>query len=177
MAKNIYFHTTERLKFRTWERYDLPLAHLLWSNPKVVQLIKEGGYSEKEISERLSKEISFQKEFGFQYWPVFYSYEEQFLGCIGFHPLAISTSGKKPNELELGFHLIPDFWGKGFAFEGAISVCRMAFDERGIEKIYAGHHPENENSSKVLKKIGFQYLENRFYQPTGLMHPTYVLKK
>jgi hypothetical protein len=30
-------------------------------------------------------------------------------------------------------------------------------------------------SEKILKKLGFESIENVFYEPTGLMHPSYVV--
>lgn len=38
-----------------------------------------------------------------------------------------------------------------------------------------GHHPENEASRKILTKLGFKYLEKKYYEPTGLYHPSYEL--
>jgi hypothetical protein len=39
-----------------------------------------------------------------------------------------------------------------------------------------GHHPDNRTSEKILKKLGFEFFGDVFYQPTGLMHPSYVCK-
>jgi [ribosomal protein S5]-alanine N-acetyltransferase len=41
----------------------------------------------------------------------------------------------------------------------------------------SGHHPEHLNSKKILLKLGFQYVDEVFYKPTGLMHPTYQLRR
>jgi hypothetical protein len=45
-----------------------------------------------------------------------------------------------------------------------------------LSNVYAGHHPDNRASEKILKKLGFEFIGNVFYQPTGLMHPSYVCK-
>jgi hypothetical protein len=45
-----------------------------------------------------------------------------------------------------------------------------------LSKVYAGHHPDNHASENILKKLGFEFIENVFYEPTGLMHPSYVCK-
>lgn len=34
---------------------------------------------------------------------------------------------------------------------------------------------KNENSQKILLKLGFQHIEDVFYEPTGLFHPSYIL--
>jgi len=39
--------------------------------------------------------------------------------------------------------------------------------------LFAGHNPNNTNSRKVLEKLGFTYVGDEFYEPTGLYHPSY----
>jgi hypothetical protein len=37
-------------------------------------------------------------------------------------------------------------------------------------------HPENHASEHLLRRIGFQYTHRELYQPTGLEHPSYLLR-
>ena len=77
-------------------------------------------------------------------------------------------------EYEIGFHLRPEFWGRGYAAEAAAAVIRYAFKELKAEKLFAGHNPSNAASRKVLGKLGFAYIGDEFYPPTGLQHPPYL---
>jgi RimJ/RimL family protein N-acetyltransferase len=79
--------------------------------------------------------------------------------------------------LELGFHLRPSFWGQGLATEAALAVLEYAFSTLGIETIFAGHHPSNDASRRVLGKIGFVYVGDEFYAPSGVMEPIYVFRQ
>jgi RimJ/RimL family protein N-acetyltransferase len=72
--------------------------------------------------------------------------------------------------LEVGFHLVKRCWGKGFATEAAFDALEYAWEKLRLSKVYAGHHPHNRASEKILKKLGFEY------EPTGLMHSCYVCK-
>lgn len=65
-------------------------------------------------------------------------------------------------------------WGKGFGTEAALGALEYAWKKLQLSKVYAGHHPDNRASEKILKKLGFEFIENVFYKPTGLMHPSYV---
>ena len=65
-------------------------------------------------------------------------------------------------------------WGKGFATEAAVGALEYAWVKLRLSKVYAGHHPDNRASEKILKKLGFKSVGNVFYEPTGLMHPSYV---
>jgi len=43
--------------------------------------------------------------------------------------------------------------------------------------LFAGHHPENESSRQLLTRLGFTYTHDEWYEPTGQMHPSYMLRK
>lgn len=74
----------------------------------------------------------------------------------------------------MGFHLVRRCWGKGYGTEAALGALEYAWGKLQLSKVYAGHHPDNRASEKILKKLGFELIEKVFYQPTGLMHPAYV---
>jgi ribosomal-protein-alanine N-acetyltransferase len=68
-------------------------------------------------------------------------------------------------------------WGKGFASEAALGVLNYGWRKLRLSKVYAGHHLDNRASQRILEKLGFKSLENVFYEPTGLMHPSYIRKR
>lgn len=78
---------------------------------------------------------------------------------------------------ELGFHLRPKFWRQGYAVEAARAVIDHAFSTLHADGLFAGHNPKNTVSAKVLSIVGFEYIGDEFYEPTGLYHPSYELKK
>jgi RimJ/RimL family protein N-acetyltransferase len=79
--------------------------------------------------------------------------------------------------LELGFHLRPAFWGQGLAPEAARGIIDYAFTEVGVKALFAGHHPLNEASRRVLLKVGFVYTGMELYPPSGMVEPTYLLDR
>jgi len=161
---------SERLVFRTWKKEDLDIAQTLWGDPNVMTFIGKNALSREQIVAKLETEISCQKEYGVQYWPLFQKADGQFVGCCGLKPWVHSDKG----GFEMGFHLLQSAWGKGFAQEAAQSVIQFAKNKK-ISHLMVGHHPENVNSKKVLEKLGFQFVENVYFPPTGLMHPSYIL--
>jgi [ribosomal protein S5]-alanine N-acetyltransferase len=163
---------TERLWLRTWESSDLELASSLWGDPAVMALLG-GPLSSEKIHEKLNAEMSCQQQHGVQYWPLFLKETDEFAGCCGLRPWAYSP----PAGHELGFHLLPARWGQRYALEAAQGVASHGFDKLGFPMLRAGHHPENANSKKILLNLGFQFVAEVFYKPTGLMHPTYQLAK
>jgi [ribosomal protein S5]-alanine N-acetyltransferase len=145
------------------------LAVDLWGNFRVTRLIG-GPFSEKQIQERLAREIVNRNEQQVQFWPVLLLAEGHFVGCCGFRP-------HKPEEYiyELGYAFRPAYWGKGIAIESARAVISHAFDSLGARGFCAGHHPENLASQRALKKLGFRFTHKKLYAPTGKMHCSYTL--
>ena len=37
------------------------------------------------------------------------------------------------------------------------------------------HNPGNQASRHLLETLGFRYTHDELYEPTGLMHPSYLL--
>lgn len=141
----------------------------LWGDPQVGRYITaSGAFSRQEAAGRLQTERENQRLHGVQYWPVFLLEGEAFAGCCGLRPFP-----SEDRAYELGVHLLPSYWGRGLATEAARAAIDYAFSSLEAQALFAGHHPENHGSKKVLKKIGFQSIGDHFYPPTGLLHPSY----
>lgn len=164
-----YFLQSSRLGFRTWTPDDLPLAITLWGDPKVTAWLTRP-HSSAEIRERLAHEIRQAEEFDIQYWPVFLLASGEHVGCAGLRP-------KAKNLLELGYYLKPAFWGSGLASEAAATVANYAFTRMEAETLFAGHHPANRASQRILEKLGFERSGEEFYEPSGVIEPTYLLHR
>jgi RimJ/RimL family protein N-acetyltransferase len=166
-----YFLRSERLGFRLWRDDDLPLAMELWGDPEVTALIG-GPFTPEMVRARLTKEIAQWLEYGVQYWPVFLLDGDQHAGCAGLRPY-------RPEEsvYEIGFHLRRAFWDRGLTSEAASAVIDYGFGTLDATALFAGHHPANEASRHLLLKLGFVQTHEELYPPTGLMHPSYLLRK
>ncbi len=78
---------------------------------------------------------------------------------------------------ELGYHLRRQYWGMGLAEEAGRAVVNFAFENLRAKALFAGHHPENAASKRVLEKLGFRFTHEELYPPTGLMNPSYLLTR
>lgn len=168
--EKVYFLRTARLGFSQWTRGDSRQAALLWGDPAVTRfLCASGRFSPQQIAERLETEVKNGESRHVQYWPVFLLTSGELVGCCGLRP--------HDDAFELGVHLRPAFWGQGYAAEAAGAVNRYAFEVIGADRIFAGHHPQNEASRKLLSRLGFVSIGDEFYAPTGLHHPSYELHR
>jgi RimJ/RimL family protein N-acetyltransferase len=60
----------------------------------------------------------------------------------------------KSADVEIGYRLRRDAWGRGYATEGAIELLRFGFEALALERIIGVAHPDNVASQRVLAKAG-----------------------
>ena len=60
---------------------------------------------------------------------------------------------------DLGYSLLSDFWGQGFAKEAAMGILENAQKVLGIKKIAAITMPNNVASITLLDKLGFTFID------------------
>ena len=166
-----YFLRTERLGFSYWASDDFALAQQLWGDSEVTRFIG-GPFTEEQIRKRLERHMALLRDYNVQYWPIFLLETGDHVGCGGLQPYRMDEQ-----IYELGFHLHRAYWGRGLAEEAARAVIGYAFESLGLETLFAGHHPENAASRKVLQKLGFQYTGEDVYPLSGVMEPTYLLRR
>ncbi|WP_411680318.1 GNAT family N-acetyltransferase [Clostridium thailandense] len=168
-----FFIKTARLRFSIWEEEDIQEALELWGDLEVTKFIASNGKMSKEqIYERLKKEIENYNKFKVQYWPIYLIDSNENIGCCGLRPYDFDK-----NIFEMGIHLKSKYWGNGFASEACLALIEYAFNTLRVDGLFAGHNPKNIASSKLLKKLGFTYIHDEFYPPTGLYHPSYLMIK
>jgi RimJ/RimL family protein N-acetyltransferase len=56
---------------------------------------------------------------------------------------------------EMGFLFRRSAWGQGYAQEAAARVLRYAFEDLGLERLWARFHVGNAGSQRLLEKLGF----------------------
>ena len=84
----------------------------------------------------------------------------EIIGCAGL--------AQQDGEVELGYWIGRDFWGRGYATEAARAVLRLA-KVLGHSTVMAGHFIDNPASGAVLRKVGFA--------PTGRLARRYSLSR
>jgi len=157
-----------RLGFGVWRESDLEPAWELFGDPGISRFVG-GPFSREQVAGRIRSEMASQERIGAQYWPLFLLAGGEFTGCSGL------KSRPEPGCYELGFYIKRSMHGKGYAAEAARGVIEYAFGKMGAKALFAGHNPRNEASRGLLGKLGFVYIRDEFYPPTGLMHPLYRL--
>jgi RimJ/RimL family protein N-acetyltransferase len=155
---------TERLILRELLLSDADGMFELDSNPNVHIFL--GKKPVKNIAESREQIINIQQQyevFGIGRWAVILKETNEFLGWSGIKFITNEINNHK-DFYEIGYRFIEKHWGKGYASEAAIAFVDYAFTKMKVDKLYAYADEGNENSRKVLEKMGFQYVNSFEYQ-------------
>ncbi|TCZ78431.1 N-acetyltransferase [Paenibacillus albiflavus] len=60
-------------------------------------------------------------------------------------------------DVDIGYAFLPNFWGKGYAYESAAGVLAYGKEVLGINRIVAITSTDNLRSAKLLEKLGLQF--------------------
>lgn len=141
---------TERIKLRNFQKMDFENLYRLHSNPLVMKFLSNGVPASRDrVLEDLNFAISnFEEWKRYGIWVAELKSDSSFIGWFALKPLP------KLEEIEVGYRLLPEYWGKGLATEGSRALIKYGFEKCGLEKIVAIANPQNLASQKVLLKCG-----------------------
>lgn len=138
--------TTERLAFRPFTPDDFDLMARLHRDPQVGRYFG-GAWSDEKVREAIAEFAAEQAERGHSKWLAF-THDGEFVGRAGV------SYWEHTGELELGYALLPAFWGRGLATEAARAVAAYAFRVTDVDHLIGFTHLENTASQRVLERIG-----------------------
>jgi len=97
---------------------------------------------------------------------------------IGWSGLKLNTEQEFNNKIDfydIGYRLIPRYWGKGYATESAVAALDYGFTTLNLKTIVGMAEVENLASNKILQKIGLNYIEDFLFE--DVMVSWYELNK
>ncbi|PBJ14589.1 GNAT family N-acetyltransferase [Flavobacterium sp. ACN6] len=165
---------TERLILRELALSDAEGMFELDSNPNVHLFL--GNNPVKHIEESIDMIQNIQKQykdFGIGRWAVVLKETNEFIGWSGIKYITNEINNHK-NFYELGYRFIEKHWGKGYASESGKAFVDYAFKDMKVEALYAYADAGNENSRKILEKLGFHFVNSFEYE--GEIEVWYELK-
>ena len=142
---------TERLILRPWIESDAESLYHFAKNPKIGPVAGWPPHKSVEESLEIIKTVFSQKK------TYAITIDDKAIGCVGllFYP---NTNHYWENGgVELGYWIGKEYWGQGLVVEACGELIRHAFEDLGIEKIYASFRYDNHPSKRVLEKLGFKY--------------------
>ncbi|HRK30753.1 MAG TPA: GNAT family N-acetyltransferase [Tepidisphaeraceae bacterium] len=165
---------TERLIIRNWKissRGDIMGAFAMYSDPQVLRYFPPTKQiaSMSEMKEVLRQRIERNKTYppGQGLWCVEERAESRVVGTALLKPLP-DGAGNLTAEIEVGWHLRRDAWGKGFATEFGRALLEYGFAELKLAEIFAVVFPSNQQSVRVTQRLGMEPLgpTDKYYGTT-----------
>lgn len=145
---------TERLILRPWKKEDLACLQSLNQDPQVMKYFPSLKSYKESLEEYNRITEDFTRE-GFGFWAVSIVGGADFIGFIGLHRVKF-TAHFTP-AIEIGWRLMADYWGKGYATEGAMACLKYGFEILNFEEIVSFTTPGNKRSIAVMRKIGMSH--------------------
>lgn len=142
---------TERLFLRPTSVEDAALILEMLNTPKWLKYIGDRNVrtldeAKTYIEERILPQ---QKRLGFGSYTIIRKADENKLGTCGL----FDREGLE--GIDMGYSLLPQNEGKGYAFEAASRLKQIAFEDFGLQEIHAITVDANVASKGLLLKLGF----------------------
>lgn len=152
---------TERLRLEPWDEMWLDQFAALAADPDVIRWIGAGQPWPREKSEEeFQWMLEHWRRYGFGWRSVIDKDSGAWLGFLGLNHVTPKAVELNPDDIEIGWWLQPEVWGRGFATEGAIAIRDEAFDGLGLNRIVSRHHAANPASGRVMEKIGMTFVRD-----------------
>ena len=133
----------------------------------------EHTFSDTQVQEWLERQFERYKKTSIGFWAAIEKETGEMVGQIGLAWADIEGE----RVLELEYMLKKAHWHKGFAVEGGRACLDYAFDEMGVDSVYAPIRPENQRSIKVAETLGFEVCGEyvMHYNGKDMRHLIYVI--
>src|SRR5688500_2687818 len=149
---------SERLIFRKFTLDDLPDLIEQRSDPEVNKFL---GGTKLQNPEALAKRIRFYiscyDSHGVGMCAMQWKPTGEMIGSAGLQPL------DGTDEIEVGYSMVKDFWGRGIGTEAARAWLEYGFGKMGLDRIVAVAHTGNLASRHIMEKLGMQYEKTEFH--------------
>ncbi len=142
---------TPRLILRPFSENDLDLLAELMANPDFMRF-SLGPYTREQTQTVLRKFLSWNQAGLPSQFAVIFRRNNKLIGYCGFFHWHLDGA----DEIEIGYRLHPEYWGRGLATEAARTVRDHAFSDLNLARVISLIHPDNVPSRRVAEKNGMK---------------------
>lgn len=144
---------TERLSLRRLTLFDADLMLSIWNDPAFIQHVADRGIRTIEQAQEALSQGAFKlyEDYGYGPYRVALAEDDKEIGICGL----FRREGF--DDPDIGYSVLPQFCGRGFAYEAASAVLHHARTDLKLTKICAFISPQNAASIGLAEKLGLKY--------------------
>ena len=153
---------TDRLLLRQWKSQDFAAFAKLNSDPEVMEFFPNTlTSSESNAMSKKCQSLILQNGWGF--WAAELKETNEFIGFIGIHKPKASLTFSPCTEI--GWRLLREFWGNGYATEAGLEVLRFSFENLNLSNVVSFTNVSNYRSRLVMERLGLSNTKQNFEHP------------
>jgi RimJ/RimL family protein N-acetyltransferase len=142
---------TPRLTIRRLTLADAAFIYDLVNQPSWLKFIGDKGINNLQDAQTYIQSIfELYQKYGFGLYRVEISANAESIGICGL------VKRESLQDFDIGFALLSQHEGNGYALESASAILRLAKDTFKLSRIAAICTPDNHSSIKLIEKLGFQ---------------------
>lgn len=150
-------YQSERLIFREFTKDDFALFYSVFSNELVMNYALIDKFETKEsilpyFNKVLANNETIKDRKAYEY-AIFHKDSNEF---IGFADVEIYIQNSHGGNGEIGYFMLPEHWGKGYATEIATTMLTICFNHIKLHRVCASCNINNKSSENIMKKIGMK---------------------
>jgi RimJ/RimL family protein N-acetyltransferase len=165
VINNTTITETSRLRLTQFTEEDAPFVLQILNTPGWLQFIGDRNVKTLEIAKDYTKEklIAAYTKFGFGMYAMRLKDTGEIIGMCGL------VKRDNLDHADIGYALLPEFSGKGYAREAASAVLKHANEVLKLNPILAIVTPGNNSSIKLLENLQFSLQGNVVHNGTELL--------
>ncbi|MCW3838010.1 GNAT family N-acetyltransferase [Sphingomonas canadensis] len=141
---------TDRIILRKWRPADLDPFAAMCADPRVMATLGPV-MTRDETAALIARVEDIGNRYGMTFWAMEQRADGTFLGWCGLKPGAAGTPIEQ--DMEIGWRLRYEVWGRGYAREAAQASLRWAWDNTGTASVAAITTPGNKRSWGLMERL------------------------
>ena len=144
---------TERLRLRWLTLDDAGLMLAIWNDPAFIRHVGDRGIRtlDEARDEMVNGAMQLYEKYGYGPYRVALKDDDTAIGICGLF--------RRDNldEPDIGYGILPEYCGKGYAYEASCAVMNHARTDLGLTRLVAIISPDNEASIGLIRKLGLRF--------------------
>lgn len=142
---------TERLRLRQIRDTDIDAVYKGLSDPNVIRYYGISFTTLEDTRQQMKWYADLEHTNKGKWWAVCKKNTKKFIGAGG-----LNDWDPKNKKAEIGFWLLPEYWGQGYMKEGVEAICDKGFSMTDVNRIEAYVEGDNTNCIVALSRLAFQ---------------------